>query len=296
MTVLVIGEALVDVVQQPGAEPEPHAGGSPFNVAVGLARLGVPTLLACQLADDEHGALLRERLDGSGAELVALDPQPTRTSTALATIADDGSAAYDFDLVWNPAHLPDPGEFDAVHVGSLGTSLHPGAGLVASLVASADALGVPVSYDPNIRLAVEPEHEFWRGVFAAIAPHARIIKMSDEDAAVLFPDEDPQSIAARFATGGVLVAITLGGDGAVIAGGGQATTVDAPHTQVADTIGAGDSFMAAMLAWSAAYAWPSAEELDVTELADLATYAVQAAAVTVGRPGADPPWTEELTA
>ncbi len=159
VTALIVGEALVDVVQRPGAEPEPHAGGSPFNVAVGLARLDVPTHLAAQLADDAYGDLLRDRLYESDVVLDALEPAPARTSSARATLAEDGSATYEFDLTWDPAALPDPGAFEVVHVGSLGTSLEPGAALVADLVVMADALGVPVSFDPNIRLTVEPDHE-----------------------------------------------------------------------------------------------------------------------------------------
>lgn len=296
MTALIVGEALVDVVQRPGAEPEPHAGGSPFNVAVGLSRLDVPTRLAAQLADDLYGDLLRDRLNESGVVLDALEPTPARTSSARATLADDGSATYEFDLTWDPAVLPDPGEFEVVHVGSLGTALGPGAALVADLVVTADALGVPVSFDPNVRLTVEPDHALWQRTFESIAPHAGIIKMSDEDAAVLFPGEEPGALAQKLAVDGALVAITLGGDGAVVANARHVARIEAPAITVADTIGAGDSFMAAVLSWCAAYSWPSADELDTTELADLGRYAVGAAAITCSRPGANPPWTAELGA
>lgn len=295
MTALIVGEALVDVVQRPSGEPEPHAGGSPFNVAVGLSRLDVPTHLAAQLADDPYGDLLRSRLHDSEVVLEPLEPTPARTSTALATLADDGSATYDFDLTWDPAALPDPGGFEVVHVGSLGTALEPGAGLVAGLVVMADALGVPVSFDPNVRLTVEPDAAVWQRTFEAIAPHAGIIKMSDEDAAVLFPGRDPGALAQELALGGALVAITLGGDGAVIASSTVVARIDAPAITVVDTIGAGDSFMAAVLSWCAAYSWPTAGELDLTELTDLGMYACSAAAITCSRPGADPPSTADIT-
>jgi fructokinase len=273
MTALVVGEALVDVVQHSGAEPEPHAGGSPFNVAVGLARLKVPTRLAAQLADDPYGALLRDRLDESEVVLDALEPIPVRTSSARASLADDGSATYEFDLTWDPAGLPDPGSFEVIHVGSLGTSLEPGAALVADLVLMAHALDVPVSYDPNVRLTVEPDHAVWRRTFASIAPHAAIIKMSDEDARVLFPGEQPDVLALKLAAGGALVAITLGGDGAVIANARAVARIDAPTITVVDTIGAGDSFMAALLSWCAASSWPVFDELDSSDLGDLGRYA-----------------------
>lgn len=295
MTVLVIGEALVDVVQRPGRDPEPHAGGSPFNVAVGLARLDVPTVLAAQIGADRYGDGLRWELDDSDVTVVELAPVPERTSTAAAVLADDGSATYDFDLTWDPVELPDPAAFDAVHVGSLGTALAPGAALVAELVMTADVLGVPVSYDPNVRLAVEPDPQVWRGVFEAIAPHAAVLKMSDEDAATLFPGEEPAALVRRLAAGHGIVAITLGAEGAVVAAGDAFATVPPADVRVVDTIGAGDSFMAAMLAWCATYDWPAAGELDATELTDLAMYASSAAAITCSRPGADPPRTAELT-
>jgi fructokinase len=295
MTVLVIGEALVDVVQRPGRDAEPHPGGSPFNVAVGLARLDVPTRLAAQIGDDAHGDILRDHLEGSDVELDVLEPVPARTSTAAATIADDGAASYEFDLTWNPAALPDPSDVAAVHVGSLGTALEPGAALVGELVHGADALGVPVSYDPNIRLAVEPDAEVWRRVFQTIAPHAAIIKMSDEDAETLFPGEDPTELVRRLAADHGIVAITRGGDGAVIATADAFATIPPADVRIVDTIGAGDSFMAAMLAWCATYDWPAASELDSTELTDLAMYASSAAAITCSRPGADPPRTSDLT-
>jgi fructokinase len=294
MTALVVGEALVDVVQRSGTEPEPHAGGSPFNVAVGLSRLDVPTRLAAQLADDAYGDLLRVHLHESGVALENLEPTPARTSSARATLATDGSATYDFDLTWGPAALPDPAEFEVVHVGSLGASRQPGGALVADLVVMADALGVPVSFDPNVRLTIEPDHAVWRRTFEAIAPHAGIIKMSDEDAAVLFPGEDPEALAQKLAADGALVAITLGGEGAVVAGPQLVARITAPAITVVDTIGAGDSFMAAVLSWCAAYSWPAADELDLTELTDLGTYATGAAAITCSRPGANPPWTREL--
>ena len=295
MTALIVGEALVDVVQRAGTEPEPHAGGSPFNVAVGLSRLDVPTRLAAQLADDPYGDLLRRHLRESAVMLDALEPAPARTSSARATLADDGSATYEFDLTWDPAALPDLGEFEVVHVGSLGTALQPGAALVADFVVMADALGVPVSYDPNIRLTVEPDEAVWRRTFESIAPHASIIKMSDEDAEVLFPGEEHGALAQRLAIDGTLVAITLGGDGAVVASSKHVARIDAPRIAVVDTIGAGDSFMAAVLSWCAAYSWPAADELDLTELTDLGMYACSAAAITCSRPGADPPSTADHT-
>ena len=293
MTVLVVGEALIDVVQRAGGD-EAHPGGSPLNVAVGLSRLGVQSALACQFADDDHGRLLQERLDDSRVGHPGPDPRLGRTSTAVATLGDDGAASYTFDLTWDPGSLPDPSGYDAVHVGSLGTLIEPGAARVAELVLTADVLGVPVSFDPNVRPSVVADADVWRAVFARIAPHARMIKLSDEDAEVLFPDVAPSDLARRLASEGALVAITQGAGGAMIAHHDELAVIEAPSVTVVDTIGAGDSFMAAILAWSSAYDWPAAAELDITELFDLGHYAATAAAITCSRAGADLPWIEEL--
>lgn len=289
MTVLVIGEALVDI-----AESDVHPGGSPLNVAVGLARLDIATVLAAQLSDDAHGNFLREHLYFSDVSLDALAPAPARTSSAVATVDAEGAASYSFDLTWNPTELPDPAMFEAVHVGSLGALLEPGAALVADVVVSADALGIPVSYDPNVRLSVDDDPVHWRRAFEEIWPHVSILKLSDEDAAVLFPGEDPAPLVRRLAADHGIVAITLGGEGAVIAGASAFATVPPADVRVVDTIGAGDSFMAAMLAWCSTYNWPAPRELDSMELTDLAMYASSAAAITCSRPGADPPTTRDM--
>lgn len=294
MNVLVVGEALVDIVHD--GTIQTHAGGSPYNVARGLSRLGVDTHLVCQFADDEHGRLLADGLEESNVSHPGPDPSMHRTSSAIATLAADGSASYEFDLTWAPTSLPDPGAFAALHVGSLGTLIEPGAAQVADLVVTADVLGVPVSFDPNVRRSVVADADVWQAVFARFAPHARIIKMSDEDAAVLFPDTAPPDLARRLASEGALVAITQGAGGALIAQQDELAVIEAPVIEVVDTIGAGDTFMAAMLAWSASYDWPAAAELDVTELFDLGTYAARAAAITCSRPGANLPWIEELDA
>lgn len=292
MTVLVVGESLVDVVTHPDGEESRRAGGSPFNVAIGLARLGVPTRLATQMGADEDGDVLRRALAKSRVELTELDPRPERTSTAAAAIAADGSASYTFDIAWDPRDLPDPAGFDAVHVGSIATSLAPGADEVAMLASRAAAAGIPVTFDPNIRLGIQDDVDELRARFTAIAPHAAVIKMSDEDAAALFPGRRLEDLATELAAMGPLVAVTRGGDGALLCSGGVVAHTSAPHVEVADTIGAGDSFMAALLAGLAALSWP--RELASDRLAALGELASDAAAITCMRPGADPPRRSEV--
>ncbi len=288
MRVLVVGEALVDVVTVEGGPAVEHVGGSPLNVAVGLGRLGVPTTFAAQVGDDEHGQRIVEHLAASGVELVPLRPVPRRTGTAVATLSADGSARYAFDLTWGPGDLPGLEGYDALHVGSLGAALRPGAARVVALAAEARGRGIPVSFDPNVRLAVEPDHRVWCRAFTDLLPHASVVKLSDEDGGVLLPGYRPPDLARTLARSDRLVMVTGGAAGSWAAAGSSAARASAAATGVVDTIGAGDSFMAAALAWLVRHAWRT-DDLDA-----LTAYASAAAGITCSRPGADPPWSTEL--
>ncbi len=300
--VLVVGEALVDVriEDRAGAAPVEHPGGSPLNIAVGLARLGVATTLAAQLGEDDRGAAVGRHLTASGVDLVALSPlRPT--STATARIRPDGSASYEFDVRWDPDRLPDPTGYSLVHVGSIGAVLAPGADRVADLVTAARAQRIPVSLDPNIRPALTPDLASVRRQVDRLGRVATVLKLSDEDAEVLYPDvATDQLVASLTGAGGARLAVlTRGADGLVLSAGAGAVTVEAPAVPVADTIGAGDTVMAALIAGALRHGLlpvgdgprdvPGAAELEW-----LGRLAVRAAAITCGRPGADPPWRGEL--
>lgn len=292
MSVLVVGESLVDVVTRAVGEESRRAGGSPFNVAIGVARLGIATRLATQMGVDADGELLRQALIDSSVDLLTLAPQPARTATAKATIAADGSASYEFDVSWDPAELPDPTGFEAVHVGSIGATLSPGADRVTALVADAAAAGIPVTFDPNVRLGSQDDVAELRRRYDAIALRATVIKMSDEDAAALFPGHQLDDLVTQLAALGPLVAVTRGGEGAMIGSGGNLVEVAAAEIGVVDTIGAGDSFMAALIAGLSALSWP--HKLSSDQLESLGALASGAAAITCMRPGADPPQRSEL--
>lgn len=299
--VLVVGEALVDVRVQGGERTE-HPGGSPLNIAVGLGRLGLPTALGAQVGDDPHGAAVTAHLAHSGVELLRLPPHHD-TATATATLQDNGSATYDFHITWNPVQLPDPAGFSLVHVGSIGATLMPGAGAVLGLVRAAASAGVPVSIDPNVRPSLTPDVDQVRVVVEEMLELASVVKLSDEDAEVLWPGQALDKVVSTLAgaPSHPLVAVTRGGDGAVLAAGDHRQQVAAPPVEVADTIGAGDSFMAALLAGLLHHGLLAPEVLAADESAGdplswLGALAIEAAAVTCSRPGADPPWANELPA
>jgi fructokinase len=288
-----VGEALVDVVVPTSGRPERAPGGSPLNVAVGLSRLGIDTLLVTELGDDEDGRLVEAHVRDSG---VRLHPphlaRGRRTSTATARLDASGAATYDFDLRWELAPVALPARTAALHVGSVGALLRPGRDVVLGLVEEAAAAGALVSYDPNARPALTPDAErAWRDV-REVAAWADLVKTSDEDLEFLAPGHRPDEVARSLLTGRTrLFVMTRGGGGAVAFTPDATLEVSSARVRVVDTVGAGDSFMAALVAVALEH---GLEDLDEPRLSAYLTAAHQVGAITVSRRGADPPRREEL--
>lgn len=283
--VLVVGEALIDIVS--GTE---IVGGSPANVALGLGRLGVDTELLTAIGADDRGARIVEHLEASRVAVLPESVCLARTSTARATIHADGSAAYDFDIEWTlPASGAD--EHDIVHVGSIACFLEPGGGDVVARARRAAASGQRVTFDPNIRPALLGGGDARRRA-EEVMTAASAVKLSDEDAAYLYPDQPLDAVLDRILSlGAQIVAVTQGGAGAVIAGPEGRVRMPAPRVRVVDTVGAGDTFMACLVA---SLATVDDWRLSTGMLEGLLARCARAAAVTVGRPGADLPWREDL--
>lgn len=277
--VLVIGEALVDVVRDGDSEAR-HAGGSPMNVAYGLAQLGVSTRLLTRIGRDDDGALIQAHLARAGVELLPASLRDEPTSTAIAMIGADRQASYEFDVSWDLDAVD--ATADWVHVGSIATFLAPGADAIEAFLTETEAT---VSYDANIRPALMPDDA--RERFERIARLTAVLKLSDEDGRWLYPDLDESALLDRLLSFGPrIVAVTRGGDGAVVATPDERVSVEAVTVEVADTVGAGDSFMAAFIA----------ELLDDKPADAAARTAIAAAAITVSRVGAQPPTRAELDA
>lgn len=282
---LVVGESLVDVVLGGGE----YAGGSAANVAVAASRLGREVRLLTALGEDAHGALISGHLRASRVEFAA-DPHVLgRTATATATIGPAGAASYSFDLAWRvpPLTLGEPPQ--AIHVCSLGAVLEPGATAVRALLESRP--GGWVSYDLNARPAVTGTGPEVVAAVERIAALAGLVKASDEDLATLWPGLRTEAAAAHLRSlGPAAVVVTRGGDGFDWLGE-RTVHVDSVPTTVVDTIGAGDTVSGALLdaLWDTG---PRGLAPDRIERA--LAHAARAAAITVGRPGADPPWSAEL--
>jgi fructokinase len=291
---LVVGEALIDVVIG-GAAAVRHPGGSPANVALGLARLGVATRLHTAVGDDADGRLIRAHLADSGVDVTAESVTADPTSAAVATLAGDGSATYEFSVRWNPGVLADVGAPRLVHTGSLAAFLEPGRSVTRDLVRRAQAAGALVSFDPNVRPDLVCDAAAARERFADLAAVSSITKMSDEDAGFLFPGEPIEDVLELLlASGAAVAAITRGRDGALLGSGDHRVEVPAASVAVADTVGAGDTFMAALL-WALVFRDDGSGRPGTTRrLDEIGRIAVDAAAVTVSRAGADLPWVGEL--
>jgi fructokinase len=297
---LVIGESLVDIVNAADGEVKEYAGGSAANVAVALARLDRPVRFATSYGRDDHGRLIEEHLREAGVRMATNPAAVERTSTAEATIGVDGAAEYVFDLEWrlNPVDLePHP---LVVHTCSLGAVLQPGAENVLSLLEGLREHAT-ISYDINARPAITGSGPDLVDAVERIVGVADVVKASDEDLEALYPKLGRVKVAQRLLSlGPAAVVVTCGSDGALWVGPEEVVEIKAVEVEVADTIGAGDTFGAALLdaLWAAgrlgADQRESLRELDRAEIERLLTHAAHSAAVTVSRPGADPPYRREL--
>lgn len=287
--VLVIGEALIDVVRTASGEAD-HVGGSPANVALGLGRLGVDVALLTRIGRDARGAAIAEHLAASGVAVLDGSFTDEATSTAVAALAADGSASYEFDVAWE---LP-TGRLSVrpriVHTGSIAAFLSPGADAVREHLATVGA--DEITFDPNIRPALIGSREQARPAFEQTARLASVVKMSDEDAAWLYPGATPvQVLETVRALGPRLVAITLGGAGSVLAAENVVVDLPAIAVTVVDTIGAGDTYMASVIESILATGTDALSRADLERIGQRAS---RAAAITVSRAGADLPTRAEL--
>lgn len=288
--VVVAGEALVDIVVSPRGTLE-HPGGSPANVAYGLGRLGVATGLLTSIGDDHHAACIEGHLSSAGVSLLPGSSRPGRTATATATLASDGSAQYDFDISWDlpriaPSTLP-----KILHTGSIATFLAPGAAVVRELLEQSHRRCM-VTYDPNIRPALLGSQAEAVAIFEELVPFTEVVKLSDEDARWLYPRLSLDDVSQRIlGLGPGLVAVTRGGEGSLLTTPAAQVAVPAVPSAVVDTIGAGDSYMSALIY---GLLMRGADGLAPSVLESLGRMAAKAAAITVRRAGAQPPSLEEL--
>jgi fructokinase len=301
--ILVCGEALFDVFVQPGETEaeirmDARAGGSPFNVAIGLARLGTRAGMLTGLSTDVLGERLFGQLAREGVETRFLLRKEKRTTLSLVALGAGGAPAYTFygagsaDGSLTGSDLPALDDsVKALHFGSYSLTVSPTADAFAALAAREARRFI--SLDPNIRLTVEPSLELWRRRVAMMIPLASLIKVSLEDIETLFPGEEPLAVARGWLVqGAALVVVTKGPEGVTAFREGERLDGPAMPAEVVDTVGAGDSFQAALLhhvEQGGLLSRQALREAPREALLAAFAFAARAAAITCGRRGADLP-------
>lgn len=299
--ILVVGEALVDVVEAADGSRTEFPGGSPANVAVGLGRLGLDVTLATSIGDDAYGALIESHLRDSGVTLTEASRGLGLTSSAIARLGEDGSATYEFEVGWDPGLILAPDGVSAVHTGSIAATLAPGADDVEMLLRELAPSAI-VTLDPNIRPALLPDHEDVTRRIERLVELADVVKVSDEDLAWLAPDASVEDEAERWLEDGpAVVVITRGAEGSSVFARSGRLDVPAIPTTVVDTVGAGDSYMAGLIAALHDHGLLSAERradlqrIDQEALTSMTSAAAASAAWTVSRAGAQSPSREDFS-
>ncbi|MEO6501030.1 MAG: carbohydrate kinase [Jatrophihabitantaceae bacterium] len=311
--VCVIGEALIDLVMDPAtaasAGPKTylaHPGGSPFNVAIGLARLGQPSQLLARLSGDAFGRQLRAHAEANGVDLSCAVDAPESSTVAVVSLDAERNAGYDFyrtgtaDWQWSAAELDRmPADTSWIHTGSLASWIEPGASVISGELRRRrdreDHAPVVISYDPNIRAALLPDHRSALAQVEAMVAIADVVKASAEDLDWLYPGQDADDVLRRWQTLGASVVVMTDGDrGARYLAGDRIGMAPSRPVRVVDTVGAGDAFMAGLI--NALASNGDAGAIDETAVAAAVDEAILVAALTCARAGANPPTAAELAA
>ncbi len=295
MKALVIGEALIDIVARGGQASTEHVGGSPLNVAVGLARLGRAVDFLTHIGTDTRGQRIADYVESSGAQLVTGSQDAARTPTARATLDSAGSATYTFDIDWRLSGTAEAAPPLVVHTGSIATVLEPGCLATAALV-DAYHVSATLTFDPNVRPALIEDADSARARIDHFLERADVIKASDEDLRWIDPSRTPEQIATTWlALGPSIVVVTTGGTGGFAMCAAGTVRVPAFDVDVVDTVGAGDAFMTGLIdsLWTLDLLGADRRKKLTAIGPDALTSAVRAAsltaALTVARGGAELP-------
>jgi fructokinase len=308
MKFLVCGEALLDVFAvgdtPAGLALDARVGGSPFNVAVGLARLAQPVAFFAAVSNGFVGERLMRTLVAEGVDTSTVARTDAPSTLGLVGLDAAGVPSYAFygtagaDRQLGAQQLAAlPSRWQAIHLGSYTTVVDPIAATLRALVERERGRAL-IAYDPNVRLNVEPALAAWRAMLDWMLPRCGLLKISAEDLQLLLPGTSPDAFARTALAAGVqLVVVTCGGEGALGWTSHQHARVPPVPVPVVDTVGAGDTFQAGLLTWLAEHDRLRAADLaslDAGALAELLGFAARAAAITCSRRGADMPRRDEL--
>lgn len=305
--ILCCGEALIDMLPRKSTLGEdayaPYAGGAIFNTAIALGRLGVPAGFFTGLSDDMMGDILRETLRESRVDYSYCATLSRPTTIAFVKLVE-GHATYAFydentaGRMITEGDLPSLGaDCEALHFGAISLIPEPCGSTYEALMRREYQKRV-ISLDPNIRPGFIKNKEAHLGRIRRMAAMADIVKFSDEDLAWFGLDGDEEMLARHWLHHGAkLVVVTRGADGAVGYTANQKVTVPSERVTVVDTVGAGDTFDAGILASLKMQNLLTKEQvarLTEDQIAEALALGAKAAAVTVSRAGANPPWAKEI--
>ena len=301
-TILVAGESLIDLIVRPDGSVSAHPGGGPYNAARTVARLGGRCAYLGVLSDDRFGRRLSDALVADGVLPDALVTTDLPTTLAVAELDERGAASYRFyfDGTSAPSLTPEqltgrvPADVAAFHVGTLGLVLEPTAATLEALAVELSSRAL-VLVDPNCRPAVIRDRAAYCARLDRVLACGHMVKVSDEDLGFLAPGVGALEAArALLGSGPSVVLLTAGGDAVHVLTASAEITVPVPRVSVVDTVGAGDSFGGAFVAWWVDHGLGAGDVGDTAALERAARFAVTVAGITCTRAGADPPWRREL--
>jgi fructokinase len=307
---VVCGEALMDVFAtgqtKEGVSLDARVGGSPFNVAIGLARLAQKSSFLGGVSTGFLGDRLMLSLNEEGVNTATVVRLDAPTTLGLVGLDARGVPSYGFygdgcaDRLLQPEHLAAiPADTSVFQFGSYATVVEPIASTLRTLIERVGGRTL-ITYDPNVRLNVEPRIDVWRRHIDWMLPRTHLLKVSDEDLQLLFPGQAIESLATAWLAAGVrLMVVTRGSEGAVAWSAAGRIITPPVKVTVVDTVGAGDTFQAALLTWLSeqGLATPAGlSAIGTGEMARATAFAAAAAAITCSRRGADLPRRVELPA
>jgi fructokinase len=305
MSYLVCGEALIDLIEQPDGSWIAHSGGGPLNTAKTFAQLGEPTEFLGRISKDNFGRQLLAEITEFGVGTKHLISASEPTSMALVQMDAAGSASYSFYLEhtsnfsWQLTELPSEiSDFKALHIGTLALVISPSDSILLNWIRSINQRPL-VMIDLNVRPSVIPNSREYRTKIEPWLEFADVLKVSAEDLEFLYPDQGWQEVASLLLSRHpiLIVAVTLGSKGAALVTPELVVFENAPEVDVIDTIGAGDTFSAALLHKLAKLGRLSREGLTTINSEQLQTalhFAVNAAALSCAKSGAVSPTLAEI--
>jgi fructokinase len=300
--ITVAGEALIDLIVDPAGHIDPRLGGGPFNVARAVARLGLTAAFLGRLSNDRFGRLMREDLDRHGVLAAIEASTDAPTTLAMVDVDPAGVPGYHFYLAdtaaaaIGPEQAILPAGTTALHIGSLGLVMEPAATSLEQLVAALPA-GLTVMLDPNCRPGAIASRQVYLDRLNRILRRVDLIKTSTEDLSYLFPGQGTEQAAAELLARGPACVVVTDGAAAVRAfAAGQEIRAEVPPANVVDTVGAGDAFGGAFLAWWIGNGFGRDALRDPDTVRRATRAAIYASVVTCTRRGAEPPWAAELVA